>query len=174
MNWLLYSAAGLVGLVGAVFLVGAMFPLEHTVTQVLELSQPPDAVWQVLVDYENQSVWRTEIKKAERLPEREGRAVWKQTYKDGTPVTLEIAEMTAPTRLVEILADVGGPFVGQWEYKLTATEKGSRLTLTEKGQMKNPFFRFVYHAILGKGKFIGDYLKALAKKFGEKPVIQAK
>jgi hypothetical protein len=44
---------------------------------------------------------------------------------------------------------------------------GSRLNITERGEIYNPVFRFVSRFILGYTGTLDTYLKDVARKFGE-------
>jgi hypothetical protein len=60
-------------------------------------------------------------------------------------------------------------FSGQWTFEITpAGSNTSILEITERGEVPNPFFRFVSRFIMGHTKSIEQYMAALAGKFGEK------
>jgi hypothetical protein len=65
--------------------------------------------------------------------------------------------------------DSGNMFSGQWTFEITPVGSGgSILEITERGEVPNPFFRFVSRFIMGHSKSIEQYMTALAGKFGEK------
>ena len=57
------------------------------------------------------------------------------------------------------------PFGGTWTYEITPVGKGSRLQITEDGEIYNPFFRFMARFIFGYEGTIGSYMSALEKRF---------
>ncbi|MCA1557705.1 MAG: SRPBCC family protein, partial [Acidobacteria bacterium] len=115
--WILTPMAVLTSLLLIVFAIGLSIPRQHVASRTLRTRQSPEAIWRLITDYEGQPVWRKDLERVERLPEREGREVWREIYKDGSPITLETMEMIAPRRLVRTIADEGGPFSGRWEYE---------------------------------------------------------
>jgi hypothetical protein len=56
---------------------------------------------------------------------------------------------------------------GTWTHELTPDGSGTRLTITERGWVGNPIFRFVSRFVMGQTATIDSYLHALGKRFGE-------
>lgn len=157
--------ASLVVLVGLVALWGSRLPVGHVATRVLRLNQPRDTVWKLLTDFSNQATWRTDIKSVRR---KDGAA--KETWiEDGSngEMPLETTSMEAPIRLVRTIADPSLPFSGAWTYELADEGNGTRLTITENGEVRQPIFRFVSHYLMNQAGTIESVMKALAAHFGE-------
>ena len=152
--------------------VALSIPRRHVASRTLITRQSPEVVWQAITDYEGQVSWRGELKEVVRLPDREGREVWREVYERGTPVTLATVETVAPRRLVRAIADEDGPFTGRWEYDIRADGAGTKLTITEYGEVPNPIFRFASRFVLGHTYFMEKFEKDLASRFGEEAVIQ--
>ena len=49
--------------------------------------------------------------------------------------------------------------------------RGNSLRIREDGGIYNPLFRFLARFVFGYSGTIDTYLKSLAKKFGEPPVV---
>lgn len=172
MIWILAPVAVLTSLSLIIIAVGLSIPRQHVASRTLKTKQPPEVVWQTITDYERQPSWRGDVKMVVRLPDREGRAVWREVYEGESPLTFETAEAIAPRRLVRVIVDEGGPFSGRWEYDIKPDGAGSQLVITEHGEVPNPFFRFVSRFLLGHTHFMEKFQKDLAAKFGEEAVIQ--
>ena len=168
-KWLIRIVLVLVVLIGAVFVIGALLPEEHHASRTLITKQSPQALWDAINDHATEPQWREDVASVTSLGEREGKPVWQETYKDGNKVTLITTESKAPARMVRELTDLEGPFSGRWEIDIAPTPAGSNITVTEKGKVSNPFFRFVSKYIIGHTTFMERYLKGLAGKFGEQP-----
>lgn len=168
------AAVLLVGLILAATLLGAFLPREHSVSRSVRISQPPEAVWQAITDYAGQPAWRPELKSVERQPDRVGRETWKVTDQYGATSFMEVVEALPPRRLVQAFTDAQGNPTGPaaWEYQLAPSDGGTRVTLTQHGNYPNPFLRFIMRFVIGYGKFVEDYLRALAGKFGDPPNIE--
>lgn len=176
MRKLMYWLLGIVGvliLAGIiVFVIGSFLPEAHVASKTLTLRQPPETVWKVMTDFANQPNWHSDMKSVERLPDRNGHAVWQEEM-SGMKIPLEILEMEAPKKLVRRIAAEDLGFGGDWEYILTPTiEGGCQLTITERGKVPNPLFRFMSKYVFGHTATMEKYMTALAGKFGEPPAIR--
>lgn len=172
MVWILAPVAILTSMLVIITAVGLSIPRTHVASRTLKTRQPPEVVWRVVTDYQGQPAWRQGVKTVERLPDKDGREVWREVYEDGSPITLETAEAREPHRLVRVIADEGGPFSGRWEYDIREDGAGSRLTITERGEVPNPIFRFASRFVIGHTHFMEKFQKDLAAKFGEEAVIE--
>jgi hypothetical protein len=173
MFWILAPVAALTSLLLIAVAVGLSLPRRHVASRTLKTRQSSDVLWRTITDYEGQPAWRKDVVRVERLADRDGREVWREIYEHGSPITLETAESVAPLRLVRTINDEGGPFSGRWEYDIKADATGgSSLTITERGEVPNPFFRFVSRFLIGHTYFMERFQKDLAAKFGEEAVIE--
>jgi|SRR5919108_908643 uncharacterized protein YndB with AHSA1/START domain len=153
-------------------LLGMRLPREHTAVRTMRMGAPRQAVWQAITDFAKQPEWRSNLKSVERLPDRNGLQVWRENYKHMGSETLITEQFIPPTYLVRTIADDRGPVSGSWEFSLLTNPVGggTAITLTERGQVRNPFVRFVANDIL-RYRYMDEYLRQLAAKFGEKPTI---
>lgn len=173
MKYVLLIIVVAVVLVGIVVLIGALLPKSHVASRRAQFKQPPGMIWEAITDYAGAVAWRPELKAVDRLPDRDGRPVWREVDKHGQAMPLETIEATPPRRLVRRIADPDLPFGGSWTYEVGPVESGSRLTITEDGEVYNPIFRFASRFIFGHTATIDGYLKALGKKFGEEVTISS-
>lgn len=175
MDVLQYTFIGvgvLAGVLVVIGLVGLMLPKAHRVARSVALKQTPEAVWQVISDFANAPAWHKGIEKVERLPDKDGHEVWRETFSGGYPMRLETLQATPPRRLVRAIADEKGPFAGRWELDVAPTETGSHVTIVEHGEVANPFFRVMARLFMHPAIYIEIYLKALAGKFNESATIE--
>jgi hypothetical protein len=80
-------------------------------------------------------------------------------------MTFVTEESDAPRRLVVRIADPDLPFGGTWTYDIAGVSGGSRITISEDGEIYNPIFRVVARFIIGYEGTIRSYLEALDGKF---------
>lgn len=177
MKWILIAVAALIALVVVVAVVGSMLPRDHVASRQLRLRQPPDAVWRLVADFQLAPTWRPDVKRMERLPDRNGHAVWVEHGSNGA-MPLEVVEHDPPRRLVTRIADPKMPFGGTWTYDIApaASPGGSHapdsiLTITEAGWVSNPIFRFVSHVFFDQHAAMDAYLKSVTAKFNEPPAL---
>jgi len=166
MKWILIGIGVIAGLIALMAIIGTLLPKAHTASRTAVINKPPDVLWQAMTDCAAFPQWRTEVKNVEVLPDRDGHKVWREDGKNGK-LTLETIEASPPSRLVLRIADPDLPFGGKWTYELQPSSGGSRITITEDGEVYNPIFRFMSHVFFSQTASIENYLKALGRKYGE-------
>jgi hypothetical protein len=114
---------------------------------------------------------RRELERVERLPDRNGHAVWKEVTRDGWELPLEDAVVEPPRKLVRAIADPELPFSGNWTYELRADNGGCLLKVTENGEVSNPIFRLMSR-LSDQSEAVTRFEAALAAKFGEAARIE--
>lgn len=143
MEMILLALAIFVGLAGvattAAVLVGARLPVGHRVTRQAQFTAPVHRVWDAIVD---------------PADERRG------------GVAFEVVESVRPRRLVRKVVGERA-FGGTWTYDVVAREDVSVLTITEDGEVYNPFFRFVSRYIIGHTRSMDSYVIELRRRIGE-------
>jgi uncharacterized protein YndB with AHSA1/START domain len=172
LQWGAIVAGSTIGVLALLAGVGCFCRRGYTVARSLRSRRSPEEVWQVISDFAAVPSWHPELKTVERLPDRNGHEVWRETDRRGYPVQLETIEALAPLRLVRHISDEDGPFSGQWEFDVQPAAQGSRITLTERGQIPNPFFRLMFWAFMTPAFYLEMYLRALATKLGDPPQLE--
>ena len=167
-------AVGIVlGVLGLIALVGSFLARRCVVSRTLTTELPVEAVWQVITDYQDVPSWYSNIRSVERLPDRQGRPVWREQYRWNYSIQVEDAEVVPPQRLLRRIADEKGPFMGSWEFDLAPAEEGGcRITLTERGEIANPYFRLMARLRMNQALYVILYLKALAGRLGGHCVLE--
>jgi len=69
--------------------------------------------------------------------------------------------------MVTRIRDTDLGYSGQWTYTLVPENGGTRVTITEDGEVSNVLFRFMSRYVFGMASTIDTYLRSLAKHFGE-------
>lgn len=171
LNLILIIVGSLVGLILLMACMGLMLPKEHVAASRIVLNQPPDAVWNVLADWEQWPNWNKSITRMERGGDRDGKPVWVMHSSHGE-IPLAVEELTAPRRIVTRIAGTKLPFGGRWTYDIEPTAAGCRVTITENGEVYNPLFRFLSKTVFGYHATLEGVLKSLGQKFGESPRLE--
>lgn len=76
----------------------------------------------------------------------------------------EIVEDQPRRRLVTRIADKSLPYGGSWTIDLAPEASGTRVTITENGEVYDPLFRFLSRYVFGHTATMDAYLKELAAK----------
>jgi uncharacterized protein YndB with AHSA1/START domain len=163
----------LVAIVLVVVIVGYLLPVKHVTTVSATIPAPPDSVWAALTRTRDFPSWRPDVATVDTLPDQDGHAAWRETGKNGT-ISYVVEQREAPRRLVTRITDKSLPFGGTWEYVVTPDGAGSRVRITEHGEVYNPVFRLVSRFFLGHSATATAYLEALGRKYGAevKPVVE--
>ncbi len=150
---------------GVVLFMGYRLPVGHIVARSAPVAGSPEAVFALLIDMEHHSAWRDGVTSTERLPSVEGRTRFRETSGSDT-LTFEILDARAPQRLVTRIVGEKLPFGGQWVFDVNPAAGGSRVTITEHGEVYSPLFRFVSQYIMGHTATIDRYLGSVVRHFG--------
>jgi len=167
MKWIWWSLAVLVALVVIVVVVGWLLPVGHEASRSARFNQPPDRVYGVIADVARYADWFEGVSRVDMLETSDGRVRFREHMSTG-PVVMEVAERRPPTRFVTRIADPDQPFGGTWTFELTPENGGTRLTITERGEVYNPIFRFMSRFVFGYTGTMEAFLESLGKKFGER------
>ncbi|MBV6522154.1 MAG: hypothetical protein MNPFHGCM_02300 [Gemmatimonadaceae bacterium] len=166
MKVFLTMLGAVVALLALVAIVGSLLPRAHTARRSIVLRQTPEAVWAAISDFAAQPSWRTDVTRVELVGGGPDGAVWREAGRN--TLSYRTTEWRPPARLVRSIADTNLAFGGRWVYELEAVGNGTRLTITEEGEVYNPIFRFIGHMFLNQAATIESYLVALARHFGER------
>jgi hypothetical protein len=135
-------------------------PVAHVAERSVEILAPPERVWGVLTDVSAFPSWRPDVARVERLPD----ATWREHGKHGA-ITYRVTAAEPPSRLVVRIVDETLPYGGEWEYRLAP----GRITIIERGEIYNLFFRVMARFVFGYTRTIEAYLWALKRRVESQP-----
>ena len=163
------AVALLLGAIVLVVVVGYELPKQHVAARALSLRQTPASVFDLISNFKDEPSWRAGVQQVELLPDPDGRMRFREKGSHGA-LTYAVLESQPPQRLVTRIDDKALPFGGMWIFEISPTAGGSRLNITERGEIYNPVFRFVSRFILGYHSTMDNYLTSVARKFDETSV----
>lgn len=166
MKIVVFIVATVVGLVALVGLAGSLLPRHHVAARSAHFHASPDSLWQTLTDFARLPTWAPEVMKVERLPDRNGHPVWRQTGARWS-APMEVVELQPTHRFTVRIVDPKLPFGGAWTYEIAAAPGGTAVTITENGDIRNPVMRFLSRFVFGQTSTLDGVLRALGKKHGE-------
>ena len=166
MKWVVIGLVLVGALVALVAFIGSRLPQSHRASIEQTLPAAPKAVWRTITDIDAFPSWREGLKRVQRLPDRDGLPVWAEEGRSGK-MTLAVERLEAPHLLIGRIADPGLPFGGTWTYEIAPASSGSRLRITEDGEIYNPVFRFMARYIFGYEGTIRSYMTSLQKRLGQ-------
>ena len=124
MRIAIWIVVSLIAIVGTVALIGYFLPVKHEASRSAEFNKPPEAVWALIADPNTYSGW------------------WQ-----GADVKTAVVESVPPSKLVTKIVDET-QFGGTWTFEIVQTPSGSRLTITERGEIYNVVFRALSKFVL--------------------------
>lgn len=158
LKWVGIALAVLLALVGTILGIGLALPQGHVATVSAELPADRETVWGLIRDLEGSAAWRPGVSRVVRL---EGSAdeVYEEFNEFGS-IRMKVESEDPPARLVMRIVD-NTEFGGSWTYELAPAGAGTRLTITEKGEIFNPAFRFMARFVMGYEATMREYARAL-------------
>ena len=169
MKTAIIIAASLIGIVILIFavmaLIGSRLPRTHTASRSIVLRQQRPNVYSVMRDFKSASAWRSDVKSVE-VVETPGQKT-RFTEHGSDDMNYEVVEDVPNQRMATRILNTDLGYSGQWTYELTDENGGTRVKITEDGDVSNVLFRFMSRYIFGHTSTIDSYLTALGKKFGE-------
>jgi ribosome-associated toxin RatA of RatAB toxin-antitoxin module len=168
MRWVVIIVVTLLALVALVALIGVLLPQGHVAASSRTFAHPVDRVFAAISDVRRYPEWRPDVRNVTVLSEQPLR--WREDATSGT-VEFEVAERAAPKHQIVAIVSKDLPFGGRWEYDLVPDGSRTRLTITERGEVYNPIFRFMARFIFGYTKTTDDYLAALETHLAREPRI---
>ena len=118
----------------------------------------------IVRDVANASQWRSDVQRVDIIDATH----FREHAKHGT-VTYEIVDDKPAQRYVTRIADTNLGYGGSWTYAFAPENGGTRVTITEDGEITNLFFRFMARFVFGYTSTIDKTLAALAAKCDTAP-----
>jgi len=156
---LLTLVAAAVALAAVVWCVGLAIPRGHVAARSAHFRSSPQQVWAMLSNLPGYEHWAPEVTGVKRLADNDGHPVYALEGKWAMPLEVESTE--APRRMVTRIADPKLPFGGTWTWELRPEGQGTRVVVTERGEIKPAMMRTMARFIFGYTSTIDTYLKAL-------------
>jgi len=164
MKWILITLAVIAALVVIVVAIGFLLPVNHVATGSARFAQPADKVFLAITEVEKFPEWRKSVERVEVLSPNGTHPRFREIGSDGS-LLFETDSVIPNKRVVNRIADRSLPFGGRWIYDLTPDGGGTRLTITEEGEVYNAVYRFVSRFIMGHTRTIDRYLSDLEAHF---------
>jgi uncharacterized protein YndB with AHSA1/START domain len=135
---------------------GYALPVAHVATRDAVLPASPERIFAVLTDVEAFPKWRSDVQAVEVIA-RAPQLQWRERGSNDT-IAFEIQESEPPRRLVTRISDQTLPFGGAWTFTLQPVDGGTKLAITENGEVYNPLFRVMSRFVFGHTATIDRYL----------------
>jgi uncharacterized protein YndB with AHSA1/START domain len=158
--------AVIVALIVLALAIGASLPRRHKASRSVVLRRSPADVYALVRDPASAPSWRPEVKRVDLLGIVDGHERFREHGRHGA-VTYEIVDDAASRLLVTRIVDRDLGYSGSWRYDFTPENGGTRVTITEDGDVSNLFFRFMSRFVFGHTATMDKTLEAMKRHFGE-------
>jgi hypothetical protein len=165
VKWSLRAILALLTVAGAIALVGWLLPVQHEATESALVGRAPEQVYATIANVAAYADWREGVSRVEMLGADSGHVRFREHTSDGA-VVMEIVDGQPPSRFVTRIADPSQPFGGSWTFEITPEGSGSRVTITERGEVYNPVFRFMARFVFGYNGTMRTFLASLQRRLG--------
>lgn len=168
---LLIILAVLLVLILVVVGIGMLLPQSHVVARSMLLKQKREDVYALISEMKNAPAWRKDIEAVDEVKDESGELLYREKGKHGV-LTYRIVKREAPQKFVTTIAEKDAPFGGSWIFELVDEAGGTRLTITERGEVYNPVFRFMAKFVFGHHRTMETYLADVAKRFSDVAAVE--
>ena len=155
----------IVVLAAVMALVGSRLPKNHTASRSILLHRSPKEVYDVVRDFNSSPSWRSGVKAVEVKTQPDGKTNFREVGSD--TIDYEVTEDVPGQRLVTRILNTDLGYAGKWTYEFLPEGDGTRVKITEDGEVSNVLFRFMSRYVFGHTSTMDSYLNSLAKRFGE-------
>jgi hypothetical protein len=155
---------GVLGLlVAVVMVIGLLLPKRHMATRSAVIHATPERLFTLISGSQE---WRPDVKSCE-LIENDGKHFQRETSRRGETVLYELQGSRPPLAIERRIATENLPYGGKWSFTLEPVDGGTKVRITEDGEVYNPVFRFVSRFVMGHTAMLDAYLKAVGKAVGQ-------
>ena len=165
MKWAIRGVVVIVGVVAVVAVIGWMLPVGHEASRNADFPAPAADVYALVSGVNDYAAWWPDIVRVEMLVDEPGRTTFREHMSDG-PIVMTVVSRTPPTEFVTKIDDPDQPFGGTWTFAISPVGDGSRLTITERGEIYNPIFRALARFIFGYTTTMESFLAAASRRLG--------
>jgi hypothetical protein len=164
MKWVVRVIALFALLLASVFAIGAAIPRDHVASVRAHYPVPADSLFAVIADVTAGPSWRAGIDSVLILSAGEPLR-WREIGEYGA-VTFERDAFEPPRRIVARIDDAGQPFGGTWTWEVVPAGDSASITITERGWISNPAYRFFSRFVFGYYSTMESYARSLGLRFG--------
>lgn len=136
--------------------IGRSLPEKHTASITRSFAASPDEVWKVVTNVSEWKSWRKGVKEVSMM----GADTFKENSSNGE-VEYRISNSIPGVSHTSTIITKDLPYGGAWNYVFEKEGSGCKLTITENGEVYNPFFRFMSKYIFGHDGTLKGYMNDL-------------
>lgn len=156
------AVLSIVALVALGFVIGLFIPKQKEYLKTADLKSLPESVFQIVTDFENQTLWRNDVQEIKVIDQN----TWTEVPKKGTPITFR-TKQRIQNQLFEIEIIEPKSFQGYWVGTFEQIPTGTKVVFKEVVVIENPFFRVMSSIFVDLDQTMEVYMSNLKAKLGE-------
>jgi hypothetical protein len=156
MTVLITIVAVLAMLILLMVFIGRSLPEKHIASQAKSFASSPEEVWNVVTNVAEWKSWRKGVKEVSMT----GMDTFIERSSNGD-VEYRISNSVPGVSHTTTIVTKDLPYGGAWNYVFEKEGTGCKLTITENGEVYNPFFRFMSKYIFGHDGTLKAYMSDL-------------
>ncbi len=157
ITWTVRVVGVVAAVVSLMALIGLALPVGHQASRSADIPASPAEVFALIRDVERYPQWRSGVTDVAVVDRTTELPRFRETGDFG-PIVFRMEQADPPTFLRTRIDDPDQPFGGTWTYVLVPAAGGTRLTITEDGEVYNPLFRFLSRFVFSQTATIETYL----------------
>lgn len=159
LKWVLILLAVPLLLAALVYGVGLALPKDHVARAEATVPAPPAAVAALVRDVEAQPRWRSSVEAIVVVERRRNGLRYVERSDDA--IAFDFIEEVPGARFRSVIADPSLPFGGAWTISLAPDGAGTRVSIEERGEVRDPVYRFFSRVVFGHEGTMRAYLADL-------------
>lgn len=163
-KWTLVVFLVVAAIAAVAAMVGMALPKGHRASSTVTVHAALHTVFAIIADFAHGAEWRPGVQRVEILSGTGPGMEFREIGSSGS-VRYRVEVLEPDAKIVTRIADTTLAFGGSWTFDLAPTAAGdTRLTITEDGEVYNPFFRLMSKLFFPPTATIEKYLAGLQKR----------
>jgi uncharacterized membrane protein len=141
---------------------GSSIPESHTSTGSETIKADIDDVFALQANVQKYPEWHDLVKEIRDYKEEpNGAASWTEEWKDGNVFAMKRTAYIKEKLIRVEIEDTNEVFSGSWTFDFADLEEGTKVTITENGNIPNNFIRGMYHLTSEPDQTLKEHLRRL-------------
>lgn len=140
-------------------------PVGHTASGSELIHALPEEVFALEADIKKRPEWLELVKEVRDYKENEdGTASWLEVWNDGNEFDMKLSAIV-PNKMLRLeIQDRNEVFNGSWTLEFEAVDGGTKVTITEQGNIPNAFVRGMFHVVASPDDTLKQHLQILKQE----------
>jgi hypothetical protein len=154
---------------GAIWYYGTTLPEGHTASGSAIINAEVEEVFGLQADVRKAPEWNGTVAEIRDYKESEdGTASWTEIWADGNEFAMKRTAYVEDKLIRVEIEDKAEVFNGSWTFEFEEVEGGTRVTITEQGNIPNSFVRGMFNLVTEPDATLKEHLARLKRETEER------